>query len=323
MNSKLFLIFVYVFTVFGCVEVKKPQEKILTIEDKLNGFWERIGTIQTVKGKTVDTVYIKDTDTEYRQVKVFHKGNVAWINNVYDPSNDWKSGSGMYGKFKIDDDIITETITHATGGAISWLWGGGIDGVVEIDNKKNVRPTPFKFSIDNDLLLYDFVNDDQEGESLQTEFGENYIELWKRLPDVTPNTSKIDGIWKRTFEIQYVNNIPIDTISVPNDGKLDIHFRLNGRFIYQVDNTGMSDPDDILWWGHGGYGEYEFISENSIKEYGEFFSGGQYIPKRVPRKVGPDGGIRSFDFYNEDLFLQTQLDSLGNIYRGVVYGRIK
>ena len=172
MNSKLFLIFVYVFTVFGCVEVKKPQEKILTIEDKLNGFWERIGTIQTVKGKTVDTVYIKDTDPEYRQVKVFHKGNVAWINNVYDPSNDWKSGSGMYGKFKIDDDIITETITHATGGAISWLWGGGIDGVVEIDNKKNVRPTPFKFSIDNDLLLYDFVNDDQEGESLQTELVE-------------------------------------------------------------------------------------------------------------------------------------------------------
>lgn len=81
----------------------------------------------------------------------------------------------------------------------------------------------------------------------------------------------------------------------------------------------------MIFYGgeHGGYGEYEFISENSIKEYGEFFSGGQYIPKRVPRKVGPDGGIRSFDFYNEDLFLQTQLDSLGNIYRGVVYGRIK
>lgn len=327
MYCKLHLVLASLLIIISCGEVKKTQEKVLTIEDKLNGFWERIGTIQTVKGKAVDTVYIKDTDPEYRQIKVFHKGNVAWINNVYDPSNDWKSGSGMYGKFKIDDNIITETISHATGGAISWLWGGGIDGVVEIDDKKDVRPTPFKFSIDNDLLLYDFVNDDQEGESLQTEFGENYIELWKRLPDVTPNTSKIDGIWKRTFEIQYVNNIPIDTISVPNDGKLDIHFRLNGRFIYQVDNTGMSDPDDILWWGHGGYGEYEFIGENSIKEYGEFFSGGQYFPKRERRQegspFGADTGTRNFDFYNDDLFLQTQLDSLGNIYRGVVYGRVK
>ena len=73
--------------------------------------------------------------------------------------------------------------------------------------------------------------------------------------------------------------------------------------------------------------EYEFIGENSIKEYGEFFSGGQYFPKRERRQegspFGADTGTRNFDFYNDDLFLQTQLDSLGNIYRGVVYGRVK
>ena len=135
MNCKLHLVLALLI-VISCGEVKKTQEKVLSVEDKLNGFWERIGTIQTVKGKAVDTVYIKDTDPEYRQIKVFHKGNVAWIDNVYDSSNDWKSGSGMYGKFKIDDNIITETISHATGGAISWLWGGGIDGVVDIDVKK-------------------------------------------------------------------------------------------------------------------------------------------------------------------------------------------
>ena len=146
MNCKLHLVLALLI-VISCGEVKKTQEKVLSVEDKLNGFWERIGTIQTVKGKAVDTVYIKDTDPEYRQIKVFHKGNVAWIDNVYDPSNDWKSGSGMYGKFKIDDNIITETISHATGGAISWLWGGGIDGVVDIDVKKEARPTPFKFSL--------------------------------------------------------------------------------------------------------------------------------------------------------------------------------
>ena len=322
MKFNLFLIFALVLTIIGCGDVKKPQEKVLTVEDKLDGFWERIGTIQLVKGKAVDTVYIKDTeDPDFKQIKVYHKGNVAWINNLYDPSNDWKSGSGMYGKFKIDGDVINETISHATGGAISWLWGGGVDGVIEIGDKKDLRPTPFKFSLNNDLLTYTPVNDNQEDESSS---GENYVELWQRLPKVTTNTSKIDGIWKRTFEIQYVNNIPVDTISVPNDGKLDIHFRLNGRFIYQVDNTGMSDdPSDLSWWGHGGYGQYEFIGDNSIKEYGEFFSGGPAFAKREPRTVGPDGGIRNFDFYNDDLFLQTQADSLGKIYRGVVYGRIK
>ncbi len=317
MNCKLHLVLALLI-VISCGDVKKTQEKVLSVEDKLNGFWERIGTIQTVKGKAVDTIYIKDTDdADYRQIKVFYNGNVAWINNVYEPSNDWKSGSGMYGKFKVDNNIITETITHATGGGISWLYGGG-------EEKSQARPTVFRFSLNNDLLSYDFVDDNQEGESA---FGENYLELWKRLPEVTPKKSKIDGVWKRTFEIQYVNNIPIDTISVPNDGKLDIHFRLNGRFIYQVDNTGMSEPGDLAWWGHGGYGEYEFVGENSIKEYGEFFSGGQYFPKRERRQegspFGADTGTRNFDFYNDDLFLQTQLDSLGNVYRGVVYGRVQ
>ena len=93
MNYKLHLVLASLIMIISCGEVKKPQEKILTVEDNLNGFWERIGTIQTLKGKAVDTVYIKDTDPEYRQIKVFHKGNLAWIDNVYDSSNDWKSGA--------------------------------------------------------------------------------------------------------------------------------------------------------------------------------------------------------------------------------------
>ena len=236
--------------------------------------------------------------------------------NVYDSLNDWKSGSGMYGKFKIENNIITETISHATGGGISWLYGG-------TDEKQVIRPTAFEFNINDNLLSYEYVNSNDE---ITSGLGENFKELWKHLPDVTPNSSKIDGVWKRTFEIQYVNNIPIDTISVPNDGKLDVHFRLNGRFIYQVDNTGMSSSGDELWWGHGGYGEYEFIGEDSINEYGEFFSGGQFVPKRGRRentnRSVSDSPSHKFEFYSDDLFLQTQVVSMGNPYRGVVYGRV-
>ena len=310
MKIKLYFILLPITCLlYSCNEVKKTQTKNSnSLEEKLSGFWERIGTIQTVKGSPVDTVYIKDTDPDFRQIKVFHKGNVAWINNEYDSLSDWKRGSGMYGKFKIDDNMITETITHATGGAISWLYG-------DSEEKQERRPTVFKFELNDNLLSYDYYD-----EEVGTQLGENYLELWKRLPEVTPNSSKIDGVWKRTFEIQYVNNIPIDTISVPNDGKLDVHFRLNGRFIYQVDNTGMSSPDDELWWGFGGYGEYEFISENSINEYGEFFSGGPFYPK-VGRRVS--GGERKFEFFSNDLFLQTQINNEGNTTRGVVYERIR
>lgn len=315
MKFKILSILIIGFLVNSCAETsdKKNESTASSVEDKLNGFWERIGTIQMVNGNPVDTIYLRNTNPDYRQIKSFYKGNVTWINNQYDSLMEFKSGSGMYGKFEIKNDILTETITHATGGGISWLYGEG-------DEKREAVPTVFKFSLNDDLLSYDFVNDEQGAES---ESGEDYVELWKKLSDITPNSSKIDGVWKRTFEIQYVNNVPVDTVSVPNDGKLDIHFRLNGRFIYQVDNTGMSSPGNQLWWGHGGYGQYEFIQENSIKEYGEFFSGGEFFPQRPPRTVGDDGGIRNFDFYNDDLFLQTQLDSLGNIYRGVVYGRVK
>ena len=73
----------------------------------------------------VDTIYIKNIDPDYTQIKVFHNGNVAWIDNVYDSLNQHKSGSGMYGKFRVENDMITEIITHATGGAIGFLYQGG------------------------------------------------------------------------------------------------------------------------------------------------------------------------------------------------------
>ena len=170
MKIKLYLFLLPIcHIIFSCNGVEKNENKsVSSVEDQLSGFWQRIGTIQTVKGKAVDTVYIKDTDNDYRQIKVFHKGNVAWINNVYDSLADWKSGSGMYGKFKIDNDMITEIISHATGGGISWLYG-------DSEDKQDQRPTVFKFDLNDDLLSYDFVDDDQGGES---QFGENYIELY-------------------------------------------------------------------------------------------------------------------------------------------------
>ena len=47
-------------------------------------------------------------------------------------------------------------------------------------------------------------------------YKQSWLNIGKRLPDVTPK-NKIDGAWKRVYQINYVNGIPVDTTSVPND----------------------------------------------------------------------------------------------------------
>ena len=39
--------------------------------------------------------------------------------------------------------------------------------------------------------------------------GAEYAEYWEKLPDLKPK-SRIDGVWKRVYEIAYVNNVPVD-----------------------------------------------------------------------------------------------------------------
>ena len=41
------------------------------------------------------------------------------------------------------------------------------------------------------------------------------------------------------------------------------------------------------------------------------------------REHGSDSGVRNLEFFSEDLFLQTQVDTLGKNIRGVVYGRVQ
>ena len=59
--------------VFSC------GESTVDVDDKkednlFNGFYERIGTVQYVKGVAVDTVYYKDLEDSPRQVKAYFNG---------------------------------------------------------------------------------------------------------------------------------------------------------------------------------------------------------------------------------------------------------
>ena len=116
MNNKIFLILISLM-ILSCGD----KQKSTTSEGpSIEGFWNRIGTIQYVNGVPVDTAYIKESEfPNYKQIKVFKDGSMIWINNAKDTLLPWKGGSGGYGKFVINSkDSITEDISHGTG----W-WG--------------------------------------------------------------------------------------------------------------------------------------------------------------------------------------------------------
>ena len=58
-------------------------------------------------------------------------------------------------------------------------------------------------------------------------------EYYEKMPSLSK--SKIDGVWKRAYEIQFVNGVAVDTTSVPSDVILDTKIIKDGYFIFQVD----------------------------------------------------------------------------------------
>ena len=115
MNTKNILIAFICLTLLSCGDNKSKNQKS-SEAPIIEGYWNRIGTIQLVNGIPVDTMLIKDSDnTDFKQVKVFKDGNMIWINNQSDSLLPWKAGMGGYGKFKLNSlDSITEVNTNGT-----------------------------------------------------------------------------------------------------------------------------------------------------------------------------------------------------------------
>ena len=96
----------------------------------------------------------------------------------------------------------------------------------------------------------------------------NEAEYYEPLEELSPKT-KIDGVWKRVYRINYVNGIPTDTISIPSDAVLDVKVMHRGRYMYQVDETGMiGDPNKAAYGGYGGYGQFDYDDNGNLVEAG-------------------------------------------------------
>lgn len=311
MKNKIFLIAISLI-IFSCGETPKKEEaKSENHLSEVEGFWNRIGTIQVVNGVPVDTLLIKNSEnTDYRQIKVYKDGNMVWLDNVKSETP-WKGGGGGYGKFTVNSEkSLTEHMSAGTGYMAGW-----------VDNYKdslNVPAMDVTLSIDYKDDIYSQMNGPNR----------DFMEYWERMPILTSKKSKLDGAWKRVYEIAYINNTPVDTLAVPSDIILDVKIMTNGRFAYQVDLTGNAEVDTPQYGGFGGYGYYDYDDvDQTLKEYPVFGSGSNTTDREEMQRTNFQ--THEIKFYNDDLFIQIDKSNQGMVSyegatgRGVVYRRIK
>ena len=304
----LFLFGIVAF--LSCGETAKNGAIAKDESSIIEGFWKRTGMVQFVNGVPVDTLYYANGELDppgknFIQIKAFLDGNIFWIMNNHNPKSPWKGSMGGYGKFKLEKDTIIEFMSHATG-----------DMAVYMKNLKEEQKTssvPFKFGYTlTDKNYVQIPNPNEEGIAM--------AEYYEKMPSLSK--SKLDGVWKRSYEIQFVNGVAVDTTSVPSDVILDTKIIKDGYFIFQVDRTKLAgdDPTKPQFGGTGAFGEVDY-SNGNMKEYAQFGSG-NWLLDTLPRSIVGYVGVK---FYDDDTFIQITKDTLGQNLagRGVVYRRIK
>jgi hypothetical protein len=276
----------------------------------IEGFWKRTGMVQYVNGVAVDTMFYADGDLDppgkdFIQMKAFLDGNIFWIMNNQNPDSPWKGSMGGYGKYEKETDSITEFMSHATGDMAAYM--------KSMKDEQNSSTVPFKFG-------YTLTDKNYLQKQGANEEGISSAEFYEKMPSL--GKSKLDGIWKRAYEITYVNGIAVDTTSVPSDAILDVKIIKDGYFLFQVDRTKLAedDPSKPEFGGTGGFGEVEYVNGDML-EYTQFASG-TWLLDTLPRSIVSYADI---SFYDDDTFIQINKDTLGrmNAGRGVIYRRIK
>lgn len=306
MIKKIFTAFLLI-SILSCGD-NQTKQSVDSYEEDILGFWNRVGTIQLMNGIPVDTLAFADSNNpDNKQIKAYLNDRVMWVNNFWiDSTTPWKGGSGGYGKFNIySRDSLTELMSNGTG-----LMGTDLK---QYKDEQGVDSQAWNMSISLGDGIF----------SQKNRPNSEYAEYWKKLPDLSPK-SRIDGVWKRVYEIAYVNDIPVDTTSAPSDVILDVKVMYGGRYMYQVDLTGLAESDQPLYGGFGGYGTFELdIDNGELNEFQEWGTGTStqtfaFKTNKLTHKI---------EFYNDDLFLQISDGSIiGNSEatgRGLVYKRIK
>ena len=287
-------LFLFLIIIISCGEnTAKIDEKK---EDSLfNGFYERIGTIQYVKGVAVDTVYYKDLEDSPRQVKAYFKGITSWLSNNPIPKQaletgikmPWQSGQGSYGTYEYtpseDESEMIETALSSIGNGLLWVRGSMRDTLLK--SGKFTWP-PFYSSFSGNFYNQRWKAQDSASTT--------YSELYSKMKE--SEETDLDGVWKRIANVRYINDVPVDTIAVP-EGLDDYKLYIKGNVIVNVDpkNAKQGDP---FWGGAGLLGKFSYIdgilTENFDMSTGNWeYPGGKW----------PDF-VADIDWIDDDTFIQ-------------------
>tara|TARA_B100001769_G_C22017147_1_gene546623 strand:- start:143 stop:1075 length:933 start_codon:yes stop_codon:yes gene_type:complete len=304
------LIILFIIFFVSCVETAKKETQESNSSPNIEGFWKRTGMVQYVNGVAVDTMFYADGDLDppgkdFVQMKAFLDGNIFWIMNNQNPTSPWKGSMGGYGKYKKETDSITEFMSHATGDMAAYL--------KNLKDEQNSSTIPFKFG-------YSLTDKNYIQKGGANEEGISSAEFYEKMPSL--GKSKLDGVWKRSYEISYINGVAVDTTSVPSDVILDVKIIKDGYFLFHVDRTKLAgdDPSKPQFGGTGGYGEVEYMNGDML-EYSQFGSG-TWLLDTLPRSFVSYVDIK---FYDDDTFLQITKDTLNQLLagRGLIYKRIE
>jgi|TARA_B100001093_G_scaffold460479_1_gene474316 hypothetical protein len=284
----------------------EQKKSDLPDQSPMIGFWERVGTIQIVKGVNVDTIFWDDLELENKekQIKAYTGNHFAWLSNagINQPENKdfpWKTGAGAYGTYTFNSesknaDNMVETITNAIGNAVNWTPWDDLkkNGSISINfaatvTEKNYTQLGVR-SEENDSIFV--MNEETLGNTTE------YAEYYEKIPE--GEKTKIDGVWNHIADVRYVNGVAIDTTAVP-EGLVDHKIFHRGNVIVNWDPT-LAEKGNQVWGGAGLAGTYEYNKEK--EELMEKFTlgTGNWMPKG---NNWPDT-YYDIDWIDEDTFIQ-------------------
>ena len=317
---KKILLFTVSLIFFSCGEDKSSNSD-LKKTSLMEGFWDRVGTVQIVNGVSVDTIFWSELEEKDRptQIKAYVDGYTAWINNGLIPNKElfkstpWINGGGAFGKYTFNpesknNDNMTEFVTNVAGNAVIWA---NNDALAFNDIKtKGVAALKFKATLTEKNYTQLGVRDSSFNNAATASWQGTSIEFAEYYEKASnTETSKIDGVWNHIANVNYINKIPIDTISVP-DGLADHKIFYKGNVIVNYDFTNAKEGDNN-WGGATIAGKFNY--ENNILTEDFTVGTGNWMP------LGTKWPSRKYDidWINDDSFIQIfsevpKLDSDGN-----------
>ena len=261
-----------IILIFSCAGENNSETTKTT---KLVGFYDYKGAVEFVNGIPVDTILNPDR----RQTKFFTEDGLhhMWTNNSKGPDGaPWTSGEGIYGEAHIKNDTITEIIKHNFGGRAP-IWLAPIDTLKKYwytaDEKTKTLVWKAQLVFENEKSFAQLGG--SQGNRRLSEYYEK-VKGGKK--------TELDGVWIRKGTINYVNNIPVDTIPINSDKFFQVKIYDKGKVMFLSRDLAIEDSSLQGFYGGGIYGNFTYENGvlSEIIDYGTF--GFEQFHKNWPNK---------------------------------------